>query len=697
MSDPPAQPFLTVGLASQLEPLADLRYSTVQADDGNDSDSSLYVGHGVRLQPEFIKHKLQTLAIVLRVAAKPQTAAAAEAWARVFRALDAADEDPHFSNLRTFLDARARDIEEDALSPTSGGRARAFQWLQKKASNSNLRKPDESVASANRGQDGAPPLCPESFELHGESRIRFNVRLDLHNANLAPHPGQSELPTVSPDTDEEPKLGSSLVHRSSLIHRMLDRNRRKSSFGRSAISSRSWAANHDPRDPAYAEAVDDDDNELATRISRASLTSVNPSGASGPPETGRVDKKNAAVPDILALIREACSASYGAVAEIPTGDADPMPTIFCAAIAIAFGWEGVMHLCYGTGSPGAATAGAFDQLGRAADRDAYMRDKNSSVSTWRENVHAAMEHDELVESQPDNFQDETASLPSQPSVVGDASDTDEGEAEIAIHTLQRTWADWEDMLTSLVWWVIEYETSRVRNGLAQEIGYDSPVRQMHAQPTVHSQPAIAAFRAGTVLTASPAVAADAFISQYGFQRIPGVPATLWHDHEEYTDFRWARKRLRSSHMRTQMTVAISSLQYLVHQMRSPRVIHSAWELVYLDVCVFDSDVMRTRFPPPGSNPVPFAASYNPGTDKVDRRKPCPMPDVSGAWSAEKWKAWLGTLHGGNIITPAVSWQAWWTLIATLNGSDRTGRWFNLQVKDPNESYADLKDISSVYI
>ena len=146
-----------------------------------------------------------------------------------------------------------------------------------------------------------------------------------------------------------------------------------------------------------------------------------------------------------------------------------------------------------------------------------------------------------------------------------------------------------------------------------------------------------------------------------------------------------------------MTAAIVSLQYLVCQMRQQRVRQNSWELIYLDVCVFDSNIMGTRFPPPGTHAVPPSASYQPVSGELDRRKPCPLPDAAGAWHAPQWKAWLGTLHGGDIITPVVSWQAWWTLIATLNGADRTGRWFNLQVKDPSEPYTDLQDMSSVYI
>lgn len=76
---------------------------------------------------------------------------------------------------------------------------------------------------------------------------------------------------------------------------------------------------------------------------------------------------------------------------------------------------------------------------------------------------------------------------------------------------------------------------------------------------------------------------------------------------------------------------------------------------------------------------------------------CPMPIPEGAWLASSWRAWLAGVHEGQILVPAVAWQAWWTLIAILNGADRTGRSYDLQVKSFEEPFAALTDPRSVYI
>lgn len=697
MGDPAPEPFFTVGLAPLLEPLADLRYVSVADNNDYDSDCSLSVGAGVRLQPEFTKYQPQTLAQVLRFASEPRTAAAAAAWARVLCAIDAADEDAHFANLRAFLDARARDAhsENDSEQSPTAQRplSRAFQWLPRKSSHPQLRRPEASAGDEHS-------LCPESFELGVDSRaVHFNVRLDLHNANLAPPPRPSELPTAPTEDEGESRTHSAPSRRGSLIKRMLDRGsrRRSSQASRSGASSRSWIANHDPSDPAYSEAVDDEEHEQPALVRRMSITSMGRSGMSGTPDLARVDENAPEAADILALVRSACAATYGDALELPQGDKDPLPTIIAAAFAHAFGWEGVMHLCYGTGSPVADDEGAFEQLGRTVDRDAMLREKYASVFSWRDGVQSALQSDDMLDTPHNGEEDEACSLPSHSSFAADVSENFSEGAGIAENTLQRSWSDWEEVLTSLVWWTVEYETGRVRGALAHERGCEEPVKHTPANAHVHTCAGIAALRSGTVPTPSPAVVHDALNGSYGFERIPGVPTTLRYDAGEYHDFAWARTKLRSSHIRTHMTAAIVSLQYLVCQMRQQRVRQNSWELIYLDVCVFDSNIMGTRFPPPGTHAVPPSASYQPVSGELDRRKPCPLPDAAGAWHAPQWKAWLGTLHGGDIITPVVSWQAWWTLIATLNGADRTGRWFNLQVKDPSEPYTDLQDMSSVYI
>lgn len=76
---------------------------------------------------------------------------------------------------------------------------------------------------------------------------------------------------------------------------------------------------------------------------------------------------------------------------------------------------------------------------------------------------------------------------------------------------------------------------------------------------------------------------------------------------------------------------------------------------------------------------------------------CPMPTPDGAWTSRSWRVWLAGVHEGQILVPAVAWQAWWTLIAILNGADRSGRSYDLQVKSFEEPFAALTDPKSVYI
>lgn len=42
-------------------------------------------------------------------------------------------------------------------------------------------------------------------------------------------------------------------------------------------------------------------------------------------------------------------------------------------------------------------------------------------------------------------------------------------------------------------------------------------------------------------------------------------------------------------------------------------------------------------------------------------------------------------------------KAWWTLIAVLNGADRSGRTYDLQVKTLEEPFEALTDFNVVYI
>lgn len=123
---------------------------------------------------------------------------------------------------------------------------------------------------------------------------------------------------------------------------------------------------------------------------------------------------------------------------------------------------------------------------------------------------------------------------------------------------------------------------------------------------------------------------------------------------------------------------------------------SAWELDYLDLCIFHSAMIRARFPPPAHKLIPAEKRFAPQPPQPDIRIECPSPDTNGAWDALAWKTWLGTVSEGHVIVPAVPWQAWWTLLAVLNGADRSGRWYDFQVKAPDDSFDELNP-ASVYI
>ena len=54
------------------------------------------------------------------------------------------------------------------------------------------------------------------------------------------------------------------------------------------------------------------------------------------------------------------------------------------------------------------------------------------------------------------------------------------------------------------------------------------------------------------------------------------------------------------------------------------------------------------------------------------------------------------LQDGQVIVPAVSWQGWWTLLAVLNGADRSGREFDLQVRAPGDP-VHPEEFGSIYL
>ena len=438
--------------------------------------------------------------------------------------------------------------------------------------------------------------------------------------------------------------------------------------------------------------------------------------------------------DFLTLLRTACSTGLPDQ-EMSSqrgwwsrGETDPLPTTLALAFALAFGWEGMMHFCYGPLSI-SAQEGVYGALGTVADMDMRAREKLDAVLQWRTKVQpeygTAAEPAPQAPLDPDALDDlpaeppaerfraagddeeadsthavdaEAGSFPSRPSVATGARDEDaaggrEGEehtaAPIARRSFIRTWRDWATLFASVFNWVSLYEKTRVHAGLVRELDCEAsaPVRG-------------AACRTPGVPAPSPSVEEDALNSEVGFRRLPGIPDALRDapGGAEYNEYRWARHMLDESQLATSMTIGTAALQFVLHQLETARWVHqSAWELVYLDECIFQPTTVRTRFPPPGNVAIPPSKSYRPAPGERDRSNPCPCPDKHGAWHPLAWRSWLGTLCEGNIIVPAVAFQAWWTLIAVLNGADRSGRWYNLQVKADEESFADLTDMSSVYV
>ncbi len=318
-----------------------------------------------------------------------------------------------------------------------------------------------------------------------------------------------------------------------------------------------------------------------------------------------------------------------------------------------------------------------------------------------------------------------------------------------------TWHDWLRLFRSIAAWVDEYEQTRVRAGLAPALEQQGEQQQHPSEQRCCSWTAPEELE-GNALVA-PSLLKDMCDAQHTFRRYPGIPDPLpaGPDGEELPSYRWSRQHLDTRHFSTPLSeyslcmfVLISSADsadlnpacaaLLSHSLReatsnlstSDWPYRSAWELDYLEACVFHSPVIALRFPPPSFEAVRVEQSFQPvhfpeqadspslsvgGGDAEEPRRAaaaaaaaaaaeqaarahlCPMPSASGAWSSAAWVAWLRQLREGQILVPAVAWQGWWTLIAILNGADRTGRAFDLQVKAYDESFDVLTDMRNIYI
>ena len=630
--------FFTIGLAIRLQPLPALSYDVVPSrEDDGPVDECSNLGHGQWLKPRMTPFAPLTFERAKQFATEPWFRTCVETWTRVFRLLDAVDNDPHFSRLRHFFDTR-RPADEDDMTD---GNEEMFQPLERKLSFQSgsrvpirlhwARRASEAQADASTAALPSPrDKCDLLMDGHEYGQVRFPVRVDLDRIHLA-HPRFPSRPDVSDSLDDDPSARNEASQRS-FVQRVLDRNWRRSSQASSNAGTR-------PEGISEQYAIDDSDDEEGYGAARQNND------------------------ELLPLLRMAVH--YSSTSAWSYGDQDPFPVILMQAFADAFGWEGIMHLCYGQHSA-CQTEHVYSALGRAADISLHQREKHDAVLSWLEK----MQHDDK-ETKPQAPSDTTPEAPSYAPPVSLRS----------VSGLTRTWDDWQRLFSSLSSWVSEYETARVRACLAHEYGKEQAytTRPNHVHANI-----------------PPSVEQDMLQGAHGFWRLDGIPDALRQPdtHQEHMDYRWARSKLESRQIGTPLVLATAAAQFCLIQLSSASwVYNSGWELDYLDRCILQSSIMRERFPPPGESTAP---PLDPGNSTRDRHVPCPNPSTSGAWDPTEWRSWLGTLQEGHIIVPAVSWQGWWTLLAVLNGADHSGREFDLQVRAPGEP-VQPEDYGSIYL
>lgn len=558
----------------------------------------------------------------------------------------------------------------------------------------------------------------DRFDLYVDAqehrRVRFNVRLDLDRVHLANprHTRADAEPKPADAPDEDDTTASSVPSRRSFVQRLWDRG-----MGRGSQASNppppQWCPNQDEMTLAMSQAIDDSDAELneytqgspgrshtragsmrgpasrpqlhlgkaidaahqqeAGQAHERVLSSLMHFGVGDSPVSSMVRENE----DLLSLLR--CASAYGC--QVPSGlfgEQDPLPIIICLAFADAFGWEGLMHLCYGKQSA-CEREQVYAALGRAADMEMHRQEKHDAVLSWLGNISYESEDMNQVQAPPPDAKgddDEIGSIPTRRS-----SEEFAPPHENARPMLSRTWEDWTLLFSSLSSWVSEYETTRVRACLAHEMGQE---------PTYQTAPS----DKNAYIPYS--VERDAVQGAFGFWRLSGIPGALrLESYAEHMDYRWARTRLESSQIGTPMVMSTSGTQFALLQLsHAPWVYNSAWELVYLDECILHSSIMRERFPPPGEAVAPALGGA--ALTQPERATACPYPSPHGAWNPQAWCEWLGTLREGKMIVPAVSWQGWWTLLAVLNGADHSGRDFDLQVRAPGDP-VHPDELGSIYL
>ncbi|MCO5589840.1 hypothetical protein L7F22_043809 [Adiantum nelumboides] len=439
-----------------------------------------------------------------------------------------------------------------------------------------------------------------------------------------------------------------------------------------------------------------------------------------------------------------------------SGSVDPLPISIACALSEGLGWNGIMDLCYGKGSK-SERSGSYQPLGRAAELDRKQEADKSRVQNWAQGVAGnpigTNGSKETTKSVPTNDEidarEKLASLGLTTEASSDAVGPSESasmkgkkeqssnltkigswlkkrsgledenpeetntEHEIKMKTPfadsdARSWQDWAELLRSISRWLVEYETTRVRNGMAGEYGHD--ILQGKVSSHVDSGFVESNFDMGKTKYMSRAtyqvprcVIKDALNKQNGFRRRHGIPEGLpiGPDGVEIGEYRWSRSRLSGNHFATATTLAANSLFHCLEQIATSDWTHaSAWELDYMEMCVFRSPIVGRRFPAPGSKIVSSSQTFQPDEKDEESRKramPCPYPSAEGVWSSVVWRNWLSQVQNGNIIVPAVSWQAWWTLIAVLNGGDGSDRALDVQLKAESEPFSALDDLEAVYL
>ncbi|CAO1622055.1 unnamed protein product [Parajaminaea phylloscopi] len=333
----------------------------------------------------------------------------------------------------------------------------------------------------------------------------------------------------------------------------------------------------------------------------------------------------------------------------PTGSNDPLPVVIAAALGPALGWQGILSLCYGPDSL-AARSGDLKALGRAA----ALAERTAEPTS--------------VESS----QDESS-------------------------TSTRTLTDWQRLFASISRWVELYEMTRVRGGLAREVGLDGPL-------PANLQGGTSIVRAQYSLSSGiipVEVVTDASNRAHAYRRRMGIPEGFpaTEDGLELGDYRWSRKRLGIASVATAMTLTAASLAHFFSAcVDGTFTYQAAWELDYLEAQVLKTPVIAERFPPPMHQAV--ASSSHPFDDTPEsqsiaevRAKACPNPTKDGWFRSDEWVQWCKEgLERGSIITPAISVQAWWAIIGLLNGGGQTG--VDLQILGKGENWRDVAEESS---